>query len=161
MFEFIKKIFGGGKKEHCKCGSECCQDPAEVLKLTPEDVETLKKLDPKIVIGRVEEVGGHPDPTMTRVQITQTTVAPGQVEQILCGGSNVGEGIIVAVATVGTKLNDDFEIGVRAIRGEESHGMICARKELGISLNGEGEHEIWILPESMSMYLGKPLCELV
>ena len=156
-FSFFKRFLGGESAPAAPCSCCCsCSRP-----LFPEDYsETLKTLDPKIVIGRVKSVSAHPDPSVTRVQVTQTEVAPGQTEQILCGGSNVAEGILVAVATVGAKLSEDFEIGKRAIRGTESCGMICARKELNLPLDGEGDHEIWILPETCADKIGTPLCDL-
>ena len=63
----------------------------------------------------------------------------------------------MAVATVGTKLSEDFEIGARKIRGVESNGMICAKDELGMNKESEG---IWELPKSFESVLGKSLKNL-
>jgi len=103
----------------------------------------------------------HPDPKMTKVRVTKTLVGPDQEEQILCGGVNLEEGDVVAVATVGTKLSEDFEIGVREIRGVESRGMICSRGELGITEVEAEKGGIWKLPANFESKLGQKLKDLV
>ena len=64
--------------------------------------------------------------------------------------SNVAAGQKVPVATIGTILYDkegkSFEIKKGKIRGEESHGMICAEDELGLGDSHEG---IMILDENL------------
>ena len=55
-----------------------------------------------------------------------------QIIQIVCGASNVKEGIKVIVALPGTKLPGDVVIKAGKIRGVESNGMICALFELGL-----------------------------
>ncbi|TFG74784.1 MAG: phenylalanine--tRNA ligase subunit beta, partial [Flavobacteriales bacterium] len=66
------------------------------------------------------------------------------------GAPNVAKGQKVPVATIGTtlhpKLGDPFTIKKGKIRGEESHGMICAEDELSLG----GDHSgIMVLPESL------------
>lgn len=123
-------------------------------------MNVLKNLDERIVVGKVLEVTPHPDPSITKVRVTRTDLGNGTTEQILCGGTNLEAGFIVPVATIGAKLSEDFEIGVRKIANVESRGMICARAELGLSPNGEQKGEIWSLPEEAEKYLGKCLREL-
>ncbi|MCF7917768.1 hypothetical protein K9L27_02075 [Candidatus Gracilibacteria bacterium] len=154
---FWKKIFGFKESSCCGC---CCSSPENKnnpLNFTKEDLLILKNIDKRIVIGKVLEVVSHPDPEITKVRVTKTDIGNGKIEQILCGGTNVCAGIIVAVATVGAKLSEDFEIGIRSIRGIESRGMICARSELNLSPAGEQKGEIWILPENLEAKLGTPL----
>jgi phenylalanyl-tRNA synthetase beta chain len=56
----------------------------------------------------------------------------------------------VPVATIGTILYDAtgvaFTIKKKKIRGQESHGMICAEDELGLGASHDG---IMILDDSM------------
>ena len=62
--------------------------------------------------------------------------------KIVCGAPNVAEGQKVPVATIGTKLYDsegkEWTIKKGKIRGEESHGMICAEDELGLGKSHDG-----------------------
>ncbi len=165
MFKFLEKIFG--KKKACKssqcCGGDNCNSIINIkkdLNLTEEDLKTMKNLDSKIVIGKVQKLEDHSNPKITKVKVSQTEISSGRVEQILCGGINLRIDDIVVVATVGAKLSEDFEIGIRDIRGEESRGMICARSELGLSSAGEEKGQIWQLPADYEMLLGKSLKEL-
>lgn len=121
------------------------------------DAAVLKNVDAKIIVGKIIAIASHPDEKVTKVRVTQTEVAPGVVEQILCGGVNIEEGSYVPVATVGAKLSEDFEIGERKIRGELSRGMICSREELGLPKNNEPDHGIWLLGEIFADKLGKPI----
>ncbi|MCF7830429.1 hypothetical protein K9M41_00295 [Candidatus Gracilibacteria bacterium] len=163
---FWQKIFGSKQKttscscSPCQCDPCECEDIATLLSLTPEDKEVLKTLDERIIVGKVLEVSTHPDAGITKVRVTKTDLGNGKTEQILCGGVNLEQGQVVAVATIGAKLSPDFEIGIRAIGGVESHGMICARNELGLSPAGEQKGEIWPLPKEAEKYLGKSLRSL-
>lgn len=135
-------------------------DQKKLLQITDEDVEALKKLDEKVVFGKVLKIEAHPDPNMTKVRVTETQIGPnGETATILCGGTNLEEGQIVVVATEGSVLPGDFKIGARDLRGVTSHGMICARKELEISLNGEQDKEIWPLHEMYANGIGHPVCK--
>ena len=60
------------------------------------------------------------------------------LQQIICGAWNFDEGAVVPVAVPGAVLPGGFEIGTRAIRGVESHGMICSERELGLGEMHEG-----------------------
>jgi len=66
-----------------------------------------------------------------------TDIGDGEIKQIVCGGSNLYEGIKVAVAPPGTKVRwhgegDLIELKKTKIRGVESFGMICASSEIGL-----------------------------
>ena len=93
-----------------------------------------------VVVGHVLTCEKHPD--ADRLSITTVDLGDGNPVQIVCGASNVAKGQNVPVATIGTKLFDAagvaFEIKKGKIRGQESHGMICAEDELGIGTSHEG-----------------------
>jgi phenylalanyl-tRNA synthetase beta chain len=101
-----------------------------------------------VVVGHVLTCEKHPD--ADRLKITTVDLGTGFPIQIVCGASNVAAGQKVPVATIGTKLFDKegvaFEIKKGKIRGQESHGMICAEDELGLGNSHEG---IMILDESL------------
>lgn len=84
---------------------------------------------PNLVIGEILKVTPHPDSDHLNV----CDVNIGSINtQIVCGASNVKEGLKVIVATPGAILPGDFEIKKSTIRGVESNGMICALFELGL-----------------------------
>ncbi|WP_396157681.1 phenylalanine--tRNA ligase subunit beta [Flavobacterium sp.] len=93
-----------------------------------------------VVVGHVLSCEKHPD--ADRLSITTVDLGDGNPVQIVCGASNVAKGQNVPVATIGTKLFDasgvEFEIKKGKIRGQESHGMICAEDELGLGTSHEG-----------------------
>jgi phenylalanyl-tRNA synthetase beta chain len=49
-----------------------------------------------------------------------------------------GHGAIVPVSVPGAILAGGLEVGVRSLRGIESHGMICSAAELGLGDDHEG-----------------------
>ena len=162
MPSFFQKLFGCGPKS-C-CGTSRCSvnvDHAKSLSLSEDDVKALRKLPKSLVVGKALTKEDHPNEKMTKVKVATVDLGGGKTETICCGGTNLEAGQIVAVAQVGTMLPGDFEIGVRDLRGVESRGMICARKELGISAESEGPKEIWVLPSHYEEHIGSALSELV
>jgi phenylalanyl-tRNA synthetase beta chain len=101
-----------------------------------------------IVVGHVLTCIQHPD--ADRLKITTVDLGNGVAVQIVCGASNVAAGQKVPVATIGTTLYDKegvaFTIKKGKIRGQESHGMICAEDELGL---GESHDGIMILDDAL------------
>jgi phenylalanyl-tRNA synthetase beta chain len=93
-----------------------------------------------VVVGHVLSCEKHPD--ADRLKITKVDLGDGTPVQIVCGAANIAAGQKVPVATIGTKLFDkegvEFEIKKGKIRGQESHGMICAEDELGLGTSHEG-----------------------
>ncbi len=114
-----------------------------------EKFESLKGGLQGIVVGHVLTCEKHPD--ADKLKITTVDLGDGNAPvQIVCGAPNVAAGQKVPVATIGTKLYDKegnaFEIKKGKIRGQESHGMICAEDELGL---GESHDGILILDENL------------
>ncbi|MFV8269367.1 phenylalanine--tRNA ligase subunit beta [Flavobacterium sp. GT2N3] len=101
-----------------------------------------------IVVGHVLTCIQHPD--ADRLKITTVDLGNGIPVQIVCGANNVAAGQKVPVATIGTTLYDAagvaFSIKKGKIRGQESHGMICAEDELGL---GESHDGIMILDDTL------------
>ncbi len=113
------------------------------LGLEVEVVETFESVKgglKGIVVGEVKTCIQHPD--ADRLKITTVDLGDGIPIQIVCGASNVAVGQKVPVATIGTNLFDkdgnEFQIKKGKIRGQESHGMICAEDELGLGNNHDG-----------------------
>ena len=105
-----------------------------------EKYESLKGGLQGVVIGHVLTCVQHTN--ADKLKVTTVDIGTGTPIQIVCGASNVGVGQKVPVATIGTKLYDKegnaFEIKKGKIRGEESHGMICAEDELGLGDSHDG-----------------------
>src|SRR3970282_2766029 len=101
-----------------------------------------------IVVGHVLTCVPHPD--ADRLKVTTVDLGNGVPVQIVCGAANVAAGQKVPVATIGTTLYDKegvaFQIKKGKIRGQESHGRICAEDELGL---GESHDGIMILDASL------------
>ena len=93
-----------------------------------------------IVVGHVLTCAPHPD--ADRLKVTTVDLGDGTPVQIVCGASNVAAGQKVPVATIGTILYDKegeaFTIKKGKIRGQESHGMICAEDEIGLGTSHDG-----------------------
>ena len=102
-----------------------------------------------IVVGHVLTCIPHPD--ADRLKVTTVDLGDGVPVQIVCGATNVAAGQKVPVATIGTTLYDKegvaFQIKKGKIRGQESHGMICAEDELGL---GESHDGIMILDNAIA-----------
>lgn len=130
------------------------------LGLEVEGIETKESIKGSlkgIVVGEVLTCKQHPN--ADRLKITTVDLGTGTPVQIVCGAPNVAAGQKVPVATIGTTLYDDkgagFKIKKGKIRGEESHGMICAEDELGLGSDHDG---IMILDQSLKV--GTPAAEV-
>ncbi len=132
--------------------SEEIADILTDLGLEVEGVDTFESLKgglQGVVVGHVLTCEKHPD--ADKLKITTVDLGDGNAPvQIVCGAPNVAAGQKVPVATIGTKLFDKegnaFEIKKGKIRGQESHGMICAEDELGL---GESHDGIMILADAL------------
>ncbi|AEE20878.1 phenylalanyl-tRNA synthetase beta subunit [Dokdonia sp. Hel_I_63] len=101
-----------------------------------------------IVIGHVLTCVQHEN--ADKLKITTVDIGADKPVQIVCGAPNVAAGQKVPVATIGTTLyteeGEAWKIKKGKIRGEESHGMICAEDELGLGKSHDG---IMILNEDL------------
>ena len=110
--------------------------------------ESIKGSLQGVVIGEVLTCVKHPN--ADKLKVTTINIGEEEPVQIVCGAPNVAAGQKVPVATIGTLLYDDkgesFKIKKGKIRGEESHGMICAEDELGLGTSHDG---IMILQDTL------------
>ena len=130
------------------------EETAELLTDLGLEVEVVEKYQSikggleGVVVGHVLTCIPHPD--ADRLKITTVDLGNGIPVQIVCGAVNVAAGQKVPVATIGTVLYDAtgvaFTIKKGKIRGQESHGMICAEDELGL---GESHDGIMILDNAI------------
>ncbi len=96
-----------------------------------------------VVIGVVKSVSKHPD--ADRLQLCKVFDGK-KTFQVVCGGSNIREGMKCAFASIGSKVkwHGDQEVVLEPvkIRGKKSEGMICAAAEIGLAMGDEEEKEI-------------------
>lgn len=122
------------------------QKTAELLTdlgLEVEGVETFESVKgglKGVVVGHVLRCEKHSN--ADKLKITLVDIGAGVPVQIVCGAPNVAKGQKVPVATIGTTLytpeGEAWTIKKGRIRGEESHGMICAEDELGLGTSHAG-----------------------
>ena len=100
-----------------------------------------------VIVGEVLQCIQHPD--ADRLQVAEVDLGK-KIVQIVCGASNLAQGQKVAVATEGTSLfnkeGKKLLIKKSKIRGQDSHGMICAEDELGL---GEFKDGIMVLDPNL------------
>jgi phenylalanyl-tRNA synthetase beta chain len=94
-------------------------------------------------------------PAADKLTIVDLTHGDDKV-RVICGAPNHREGDIVCLADIGTNFGGGFIIKQSKIRGEDSNGMICSEKEMGIGEAGDG---VMILPADTK--LGIPISELM
>jgi len=119
--------------------------------------ESVKGSLKGVVVGHVLSCEKHPN--ADKLKLTQVDIGAAIPLQIVCGAPNVAKGQKVPVATIGTTLytdeDEEWTIKKGKIRGEESHGMICAEDELGL---GSGHDGIMILDDQLEV--GTPCSEI-
>jgi len=105
-----------------------------------ERYESVKGGLEGIVVGEVLTCEQHPN--ADRLKVTTVNIGADAPLQIVCGAPNVAAGQKVPIATIGTTLytteGEAWTIKKGKIRGEESHGMICAEDELGLGESHDG-----------------------
>ena len=105
-----------------------------------------------VVVGRIKAVRIHPN--ANKLVLCDVDVGQDSDEQIVCGAPNASEGLTAPVALVGAKLASGLRIKPAKIRGEESRGMLCSEKELGIGDDASG-----LMALSDDLPTGAPLAE--
>lgn len=89
-----------------------------------------------IVVGKILSVEKHPDADRLNICLVQAD----EVEpiQIVCGGTNVSQGMLVALGKIGAQVQWHGEgelvtLKKTKIRGVTSLGMICGADEIGLA----------------------------
>ena len=100
-----------------------------------EDTIELGKQFDHMVVGQIKTIEQHPN--ADKLKVCKTDIG-GEVKDIVCGGSNLTEGMKVAVALPGAMCKwhgegEPVEIKKSKLRGVESYGMICGAVEIGLS----------------------------
>ena len=118
-----------------------------------------------VIIAKIEKCEPHPQADRLKI----TTVFDGKNHlQVVCGDPDVTEGMVVAFAPVGSKLQEKsgktFTLAKAKLRGVESFGMLCAEDEL--MLTKKKCSGIMTLPkdapvgENLAQYLYDPIFDI-
>jgi|TARA_R110001599_G_scaffold184627_3_gene378389 phenylalanyl-tRNA synthetase beta chain len=133
-------------------------DKLTLIGLEVEEIEEFGSTLEGVIVGEVLETKAHPN--ADRLKVCTVDLGDEKV-QIVCGANNVAAGQKVPVATVGStlpiKLDDGSYLTLRKakLRGEESHGMICAEDELGLGTDHDG-----IMVLDTSLETGTPINDI-
>ena len=108
-----------------------------------EGVELSGETLEHAVVAKALKVEKHPESK----KLSLVTVDNGTDQrQVVCGASNVREGLVTAFVAPGGIVSDGkggkFEISVRKVAGIESPGILVSASELDISPEGEGIIEL-------------------
>lgn len=127
-----------------------------------EHVEAQAAQFAQMVVGVITEIKPHSKADKLKLCVVNLG---SETVQIVCGGSNIAVQQKVAVAQPGAQVRwhgegEPITLAVAKIRGEESHGMICAAGEVGLEQRfpASAEREIIDLT-SCSAAVGTPLAE--
>lgn len=136
----------------------------DILTMTGSKVETIDQLGndiKNVVVGKILEIGKHPD--ADKLVVTKVDVGTEKL-QIVTGANNIKEGDIVPIAKDGSELPNGVKIKTGKLRGIESCGMMCSVGELNLSIAdypGQIEHGIMILDKNLEKELGKDIVEVL
>ena len=110
---------------------------AERLTSSVAEVEEIEALDAHLTgccVGKVLSISRHPNADKLHLCDVRTDRG---VKRVVCGGTNLREGMRVAFAHAGARVKTEkgelLELTKAKIRGEESDGMICASVELDLA----------------------------
>ncbi|GAB6854845.1 phenylalanine--tRNA ligase subunit beta [Asaia astilbis] len=97
-------------------------------------------------VAKIVEAHRHPD--ADRLQVCVVAAGGGYEKvQVVCGAPNARAGLYVIFAPPGTYVpGSDITIKAGKIRGQESGGMLCSLRELGLGAESDGIAE---LPETV------------
>lgn len=100
-----------------------------------------------VKVGYVESCVEHPD--SDHMHVLKVNVGE-EVLDIVCGASNIKEGLYVAVATPKSYMESiNLFIKPSKLRGVPSNGMVCSKFELG--LIKEQQKGIWEISETTEL----------
>lgn len=92
-----------------------------------------------VVVAQILSADAHPD--AEKLRVCQVSVGA-ETLQVVCGAPNARVGLKAPLARVGAELPGELKIRRAKLRGVESHGMLCAEQELGLSDSSAGLMEL-------------------
>ena len=111
---------------------------ANGLLLAGLEVEALERPEAAfdgLVVAEVLSVAPHPN--ADRLNVCRVADGAGE-RSVVCGAPNVAAGRRVVLATPGVRMPGGMKVEIARIRGEQSEGMICSERELGLGTDHSG-----------------------
>lgn len=129
-------------------------DKLPAIGLEVEGIEDrAAKLKP-FIVASVVEAKQHPDADRLRVCIVDTGT---EKLQVVCGAPNARAGMKGVFARAGTVVpGTGLELKKSNIRGQESNGMLCSAREMGL-----GDDHAGIIDLPADAPVGKPFAEVL
>lgn len=129
-------------------------DKLTAIGLELEGIEDrAEKLKP-FIVAYVVEAKQHPDADRLRVCIVDTGT---EKLQVVCGAPNARTGMKGVFARAGTTIpGTGLELKKSNIRGQESNGMLCSAREMGL-----GDDHAGIIDLPADAPLGKPFADVL
>ncbi len=123
-----------------------------------EGIEDLSKGYEKMVVGKIEKIEEHPN--ADKLKVCHVDIGEKEASQIVCGGTNLYEGMFVPVANPGAYVKwhgegEPVKLEKVKLRGVESSGMICAGEEIGLEATGDKIVDLTEMGEDPGTPLGK------
>ena len=104
------------------------------------EIESMLSAVPSgVLVGRIDEIGPHPQ--ADRLRICQVNTGDAKHE-IVCGAANARAGLVAPVALLGAVLPSGMKIKPAKLRGVPSNGMLCSAAELGLAEKSDGLMEL-------------------
>jgi len=129
-------------KEHLETDASLEEiiDRLSMLGLEVEGVDDQGEALASFVIGYVQDAKQHPN--ADRLQLCVVDTGNGY-EQVVCGAPNARAGMKGVFAPSGSYIpGSDMTLKPSKIRGEDSNGMLCSEREMGLSDDHEGIIEL-------------------
>lgn len=118
----------------------CETDPQAIADRLTEGIAEVESVEVQgeqlecVVVGKVVTLAKHPNADKLSLCDVETDRG---IKRVVCGGTNLREGMRVAFAHCGARVQwhggDTVTLEKAAIRGEESEGMICTAEELSLA----------------------------
>ncbi|APD50625.1 phenylalanine--tRNA ligase subunit beta [Francisella hispaniensis] len=116
------------------------QNLADTLTLAGLEVDAIEPVVAEkvsgVVVGQIKTINKHPD--ADKLNVCSVDAGEDELLTIVCGASNIYEGMKAPVAKIGAVLPGDFKIKKSKLRGQESFGMMCSEEELGLADKADG-----------------------
>jgi len=129
-------------KEHLDT-SASAQEIADKLTAIGLEVEEVSNPAEALAPFRVAKVlAAEKHPQADKLQVLTVDAGDGPI-QVVCGAPNAHTGMLGVFGPPGAYIpGSDMTLGVRAVRGVESHGMMCSSRELELGDDHSGIIEL-------------------